>query len=161
MLHNKFDIIINDSFTLEDFTKLLKDFSKDKKLVFGITEYLDFFVDDYHDYDVESFILKIKQNFFERFIISNKEINRLKNETTMNLDFSNDTFYIVKNIDEIEKFIKLDHFSFTALIVEKNIVTHVFFYTEHMDDMIIVVDCKPESDFKSFLDEYSKKHKKM
>lgn len=160
MLRNKFDIIVNEKLTLEEFSNILEDFSNGKKLVFGIAPPLDFYINDFHDYDVDLFISQIKQNYFEKFNLSKRDIKRLKKETSMNLDFSEDLFYIPKTLDDIRKFMKIDTFSFVAILIEEDFITHVFYYTEGIDDMIIIGDAEENSDFENVLFDYLNKNKK-
>lgn len=160
MLNNQCSIIINDKFRLEEFANVLESFTNEKKLALGVDLPLEYYVDDFHDYDVDSFVLQIRQNYFEELKLPKSEIYRLKNETTMNLDFSIGLLYVPKNIDDIEKFIKLDEFSFVAIVIEENIVTNVFWYTEGYDEMVIIVDAENSSNFKNYLLNYFKENNK-
>ncbi|CAH2215079.1 hypothetical protein [Tepidibacter aestuarii] len=158
MLSNTISIKIDKLFNLKNFSRFVKAFSINKKLVFGIYGNLEYHIDDYHDFDVESFILKVNQNHFKALKLDKEEILRLKNETCQKLDFSEDTFYIVDDVDDIEKFMKLDHFCFACLIIEDKKVTHSFYYMEDDDDMAVVVDYDIKSNFEQFLFDYSKKY---
>lgn len=160
MLSNKFNITVNEKLTLEELSNILENFSNEKKLAFGIAPPLDYYIDDLHDYDVDLFILQIKQNYFEKLNLSQSELKKLKNETTMNLDFSEDLFYVPKTLDDIQKFMKIDTFSFVAIIMEEDFITHVLYYTEGLDDMIIIVDAEENSNFKNVLFDYLNKNKR-
>ncbi|MCR8747191.1 hypothetical protein [Romboutsia lituseburensis] len=160
MLSKQCYIIINDKFRLEEFVNILGNFANEKKLGLGVDLPLDYYIDDFHDYDVDSFISQIRQNYFEELRLPKSEIYRLKNETTMNLDFSIGLLYVPKNIDDIEKFIKLDEFSFVAIVIEENIVTNVFWYTEGYEGMVIIVDAENSSNFKDYLLNYFKENNK-
>lgn len=155
MLSNTISIKIDKFFNIKDFAQFLKDFSLDKKLAFAIDGDLENYIDDYHDYDIKTFISKLNQNNFEIIQLQKEEISKLKKETCQELDFSESALYIINHskdsIEDIEKFMKLDFLSFACLILEENKITHVFFYMEDVDNMAVVVDYDSKSNFEQFL----------
>lgn len=68
----------------------------------------------------------------------------------MDLDLSIGRLYIPENLEDIERFVKLDEYSFVAIAIDGNIVTHVFWYTESSDDMVVIVDIEETEDNEKF-----------
>ena len=160
MLSKSIFFTVDDEFNLNDVAKMLKEFATDKLLVLSLDYPLESYIDTVHDYDVTAFISKIQEGYFDTYTLSDIQIKRLKNETAGNLDFSRSICFIVEDIDDIEKFIKLDWFWFSALIIENNDITSGFFYSEAIDSMTIIVDFDPEFGFEEFIIDYSKKNNK-
>lgn len=159
MLSNKFNIVIDENFTKEEFLKIIEEFSKIEEL-FWLAGNLEWYVNDMYDFDFKEFMTQVNEGYFEQITLTDKEAKRIKNETTIPLDLSNTLFCKAKNKDEMKKFMDTDEFRACAITVQKNIVTNVFFYTEGSNDMIIIIDCEDSSKFQKFFNNYIKKNKK-
>jgi hypothetical protein len=103
-------------------------------------------------------INKIKDGYFEIFSLNENEIQKLKEEVL--LDFSNTMCLMVKNKTDLEKFVKLDYYEFGALLMENNIITHVFHYKDGIDSMELTISYEQMSGVKEFVNDYCKQHHK-